>query len=323
MNDMSPPPEVQSPYLPGTTIRYAWDSTCLSAFKMCPRYYQYAYIDGWTPRDESVHLRFGGEYHTSLEQYDHLRADGVPHERAIHSVVRDLLLRTVDYNPNPDTKAGRYKSRSNLLGLVIDYLDHFGDDDPAVTYVKSDGTPAVELTFKFELPWGPTAANWGEPYLLCGHLDKVVEYNGQIMVLDRKTTTTTLGEYYFKQYEPNNQMSLYTIAGQVVLKSPIKGVIIDAAQILIESPNRFVRGFTYRTGDQIEEWLTDLRVTLAQAEAYAVAGYWPMNDTSCDKYGGCRFREICSKSPQVRPNFLKADFVQLPPEERWNPLKPR
>lgn len=339
MNDQSP--MVASPFLPDTQIRYAWDSTCLEAFKRCPRYYQYTYLDGWTPKDESVHLRFGAEYHSALEQYDHLRAEGVSHESAIHTVVRNLILRTADYSPSPDTKAGRYKSRSNLVGLVVDYLDHFGDDDPAVTYIKSDGSPAVELTFKFELPWGPqtsiieewsdnslgvsevSSTTYGQPYLLCGHLDKVVTFNGQVMVLDRKTTTTTLGEYYFKQYEPNNQMTLYTIAGQVVLHSPIKGVIIDAAQILVTEPNRFVRGFTYRTPDQIEEWLTDLRVTLAQAENFATVGYWPMNDTACDKYGGCRFRDVCSKSPGVRKNFLKSDFVQLPEAERWNPLKPR
>lgn len=334
--------KVPSPYLPNTNIRYAWDSTTITAFKTCPRLYYYIHVLGWVPKDESVHLRFGREYHTALEQYDHSRMNGVRHEDAIHDVVRELFIRTDDYNPNPDTKAGRYKSRNNLIGLVIDYLDHFGPDDPAKVHVKPDGTPAVELSFSFELPWGPEsqyrevherdweAANEDEahnaqarPYIICGHLDKVVEFNNQLMVLDRKTTTTTLGEYYFKQYEPNNQMSLYTIAGKVVLKSQIRGVIVDAAQILLEEPNRFVRGFTYRTPDQTEEWFTDLRITLAQAEAYAMADYFPMNDTACDKYGGCQFRDVCSKSPQVRKNFLRGGFVQLPEEERWNPLKPR
>jgi hypothetical protein len=143
------------------------------------------------------------------------------------------------------------------------------------------------------------------------------------MVMDRKTTTQTLGDYYFAQYEPNNQMSLYTLAGKVVLGSPVKGVIIDAAQIKVREPNVFIRGFTYRTPDQIEEWLEDLRITLQVAESYATAGYFPMNDTACDKFGGCQFRGICSKSPQVRETFLKSDFVKLPEDERWNPLKVR
>jgi hypothetical protein len=50
-------------------------------------------------------------------------------------------------------KAGKYKNRETFISLVVDYLDHFGID-PAETYIKSDGTPAVELSFRFELDWG-------------------------------------------------------------------------------------------------------------------------------------------------------------------------
>jgi hypothetical protein len=84
-----------------------------------------------------------------------------------------------------------------------------------------------------------------------------------------------------------------------VINSPVKGVIIDAAQIAIEF-SRFTRSFTFRTQEQIEEWLLDLRYWLGKAEEYAIANYWPLNDTACDKYGGCKFRKVCSRSPQVR-----------------------
>jgi hypothetical protein len=118
-------------------------------------------------------------------------------------------------------------------------------------------------------------------------------------------------------------MTLYSFAGKVMLNSPIKGVIIDAAQVLLEKPNAFQRGFAYRTADQLDEWLDDLRYWLHQAESFAKANYWPQNDTSCQKFGGCMFREVCSRSPQVREQYLKASFDQLKPEERWNPLRAR
>ena len=47
------------------------------------------------------------------------------------------------------------------------------------------------------------------------------------------------------------------------------------------------------------------------AESYAEADYWPMNDTACGMYGGCRFRGVCSKSPQVRERFLDLAFIQM------------
>ena len=300
-------------------------------------------IEGWQSRDESVHLRFGIEYHHGLESYDRLLAEGSTKEQALRAVVRDLLTRTHDWHSDSSTKAGKYKNRETLISLVVDYVDHF-DPDPATTYIKSDGTPAVELSFRFELGFGPAAgqnavweASWdsepdnkvivgsapAQPYLLCGHLDRVVEFNSQLFVMDRKTTTTTLGPYYFSQYQPHNQMSLYTFAGRVILDTHIEGVIIDAAQIKLTEPSAFARGFTYRTEDQLSEWLADLRTTLTIAEAYATANHWPQNDTACDKFGGCRFRGICSKSPGVRDRFLATDFTKLEVQARWNPLRAR
>ena len=323
-----------SPFLPDTFIQFAWDSTCLGMIKTCPRLYQYTMIDGYVGKGESIHLRFGQEYHQALQDYDIARAEGIDHEDAIHSSISELVRRTHDWSVDETVKPGKYKNRQTLVSLVVDYLDHYVDD-PAETYIKSDGKPAVELSFRFELDWGPEAKNhagtdfttgkdlWHQPYLLCGHMDRVVSFNDQLFVMDHKTTITTPSQYYFDQYEPHNQMTLYTIAGQVVLNAPVKGVIVRAAQILLDKENRFVSGFTLRTADQLDEWMNDLRLHLERAEEYATRGYWPMNDTACDKFGGCKFRGVCSKSPSVREIYLKSDFEQLPREEIWSPLRSR
>jgi len=327
----------QSPFLPGTNIRFAWDSTCLGALKTCPRLYQYQYVDFWGHTGESVHLRFGSEYHQALQDYDQSRAAGIPHNDAVFDVVKALLIRTADYAPDPTTKPGKYKSRTMLVRAVIWYLDAHRDD-PAKTYIKADGKAAVELSFRFELDWGPRqapllentiAAEGPQPYLLCGHLDSVKELNGSLFVMDHKTAMTTLGDYYFDQWSPSNQMTLYSVASKVILDAPVKGVIINAAQLMLdfdktgEPGARFVRGLTYRTPDQLNEWLGDLRYWLDAAEHYATSGHFPMNDTACDKFGGCKFRSICSKSPQVREQFLRSDFVKLEEKDQWNPLKSR
>jgi len=278
-------------------------------------------IEGWAPKDDSVHLRFGIEYHKALEEYDAHKLAGKKHDDALLDAVRDLLIRIHDWDPDITSRAGAYKNPRTLLSLVIDYLDRY-KDDPAQTKVLESGKAATEVSFRFELPFGPQSGT-NQPFLLSGHLDRVVDFNGETLVMDRKTTTTTPGSYYFDQYSPNNQMSLYTLAGQIVLNTVVKGVVIDAAQVLLEKPNNYVRGFTFRTPAQTHEWLDDLKFWLTSAENYATVGYWPMNDTACDKFGGCRFRGVCSKDPSVRERFLEADFIKLAPEDRWNPLRPR
>lgn len=321
-----------SPFLPGTKIQYAWDSTCLSMIKMCPRYYQYTMIDGYQPKEESIHLRFGGEFHSVIQDYENARVDGMQYNDALAHTIQQLLIRIRDWDPDPTLKAYSHKNKAQLLYLAVTYLDTFRDD-PCKTLILDNGRPAVELSFKFQLDFGPQKESidnggWmagpdSQAYLLCGHLDRVVTFANSIFVLDHKTTTTAPTEYFFNQFSPNNQMTLYTFAGKVVLDTVVSGVIVEGLQVTNEAPMKFERRPTYRSDAVIDEWLDDLEYHLANAEAFATANYWPMNDTACGNYGGCRFREVCSRPATVREKFLHSDFIQLPEDERWNPLKSR
>jgi PD-(D/E)XK nuclease superfamily len=317
----------QSPFIEGTQIQWAWDSTALGAFKKCPRYYQYKMIDGWTRLGDAIHLRWGIEFHKALEDYEHQRLE-VPHDDAVREALRRLLARIQDWDPDPKTKSEETKTKDRLVRSVVWYLDHY-EEDAAKTVVLTNGKPAVEVSFQFELDYGPEPRfkqmamgdliSIEQPYVLCGHLDKLVEFGGDRYVLDHKTTTNTPSSTYFSRYDIDNQMTLYTLAGQIILNSPVKGVIVDAIQVAVGF-SRPVRGFTYRTAEYLEEWLDNLKAWLADAERCATEGFWPMNDTSCDKFGGCEFREACSKSPAVRKRWLEASFERTEP---WNPLKIR
>lgn len=298
----------ESPFLPDSPVQYAWDSTSLGWLKDCPRKYYYSMIEGWRSKHESVHLKFGILYHKGLESYDRLRAaSAISHDDALKEVVRTTLI---DSFPWPFDHPS--KTRPNLVRSIIWYIENF-KDDAAKTIILDTGAPAVELSFRMELPYNTRNA---VPYLFCGHLDRVVTFNGLTFVMDRKTASSTLASNYFDKYEPNNQMTAYSAAAKVIYKQPIRGVIIDAVQIAVGF-SRYVRGITYRTPAQLDEWLVDLSHWLALAETYALAGHWPMNDNACDKYGGCPFRKVCSKDPGVRQAMLESDFTQ---EEPWNPL---
>jgi PD-(D/E)XK nuclease superfamily protein len=304
----------ESPFIDGTKVQWAWDSTSLGWFKECPRKYYYHMIEGFVGRGESIHLEYGILYHEALEHYERLRAKGDSHDQAVEQVVKSTLQNTWrDGKPwrnardlQMDDKAS-LKNREYLIRTIVWYLDKF-KDDPAQTVIGPDG-PMVELHFQFDI---------GRGYHLCGYLDRIVEFQGEKFVMDRKTTTSTLGSYYFEQYDPDNQMTLYTVASQVAFKTAVKGVIIDAAQIAVGF-SRFVRSFVFKTTDQLDEWMQDLYHYLNLARQCAQEEYWPMNDKSCHKYGGCPFREICNKSPSVRDRFLESNFVR----REWNPLIPR
>lgn len=201
------PEGTQSPFLPGTNVQFAWDSTSLGWLKTCPRLYQYSMIEGWRHRGNSVHLDFGLWYHDGLETYDKLRSDGLDHEDAVREVVLHCLKLTWVYETEPAPPEDglppgavniipgtgtpwrsdhNLKTRETLIRSVIWYLEQFGPNDSATTIQLVNGKPAVELSFRLEMDWGP---GWSDkhgpssiggvalqPYVICGHLDRVVEF---------------------------------------------------------------------------------------------------------------------------------------------------
>lgn len=304
-----------SPFYLGTNFQFAWNSSSLGTLKECPRKYFYQYIEGWTPKGDGLHFRFGALYHWGLEHYEVLLTQGLSPEDALDEVVNDLLLKTWDgreadgighpWDTSSFGVAGSKKNRQTLIRSVIWYIDHY-NPDPAQTIILDTGKPALELTFTMEID---ALTPRGEPYLFTGHLDRLVDYGGDKFVVDRKTSGSTLGSYYFEKFSPDNQMSLYPLVSRVVFDVPVSGVILDAAQIAVGFTS-FGRGMTLRSEGQLTEWLHDAVLWLRNAEQFAEASHWPMNDTSCHKYDGCEFRKICNKDPQVRHMFLETDFVR-------------
>lgn len=305
-------PNTPTPYLPDGR-QWAWNSTTLGIGKECLRKYKLAVIDGWRPRELNDDITFGHWYAKALENYHKYRADyktdtmphphGCDHELALHIVVGETLCATGAW-----TSEHRTKDRQTLIRSIVWYLEEY-KDDPCSTYILKDGRPAVELTFSFD---------YKKDITFCGHLDRVVEYAGDYYIQDQKTTGASMGAYYFKRFTPDNQMSLYTAAGQIMWQLPVKGVMIDAAQIAVGF-TRFERGFAFRTPEQTEEWLKDAEWHIHNIWEATLKNEWPMNDAACQKYGGCQFLSICSKSPQVREEFLKTGFEKRP----MNPLEIR
>lgn len=308
--------EVNGALAPGTPgLQKYWDSTSLGELKLCPQRYKYSILDGWRPRAQSVHLTFGIAFHQALEAYDRARALGQSHVEGQREALREALRATWDFElKRPWMSQDKYKNRENLVRSVIWYLENFSEDS-IETVIMAGGKPAVELHFNIALEIETPVDG---PYHLVGYLDKLGRMSGQTYIIDRKTTKHQLDSRYFQQWSPSNQFSTYIFAGQIVFGGPIAGLIVDAAQVLIEG-TRFQRELVSRTPGEIEEWGRDLEFWLRQAEWFAREGHWPLNDKACDIFGGCPFREVCSKTPSAREQWLKAGF-----EKRiWDPTKLR
>lgn len=301
-----------SPTLP--KLQLAFDSVSSGTLKECPRKYELAIILGWRTKRENIHLEFGIVMHSAREQYYAQRAEGVAHEEALEFALAWLMNATWDHELNRPRVVfceDSYKNRFTAARTLIWYLDQWRDD-PLETIILANGKPAVEISFRY--PIGVQAGT-GEDFLLCGHIDRLVTFGGQRWSSDLKTTKHGLDAHFFAQFTPDNQFSGYSYAGKIILAEPTAGIIVDGVQVAVGF-SRFARGLVHRTKAQLDEWMRGLVVLLRQAEQYAREDFWPMNEKSCF---GCSFRGICSHSPQVREQWLKADFVK----HIWDPLTVR
>jgi hypothetical protein len=285
--------------------QFAWDSTSLGALKTCPRKYQLSILEGWTPRSQSLHLRFGIAYHKGLERYQ--QAEGTHDER-----ICVALRAAVEVCTEPDGSiwetGDTAKSVSNLLRSIVWHCDQY-KNDAAKTVILANGKPAVELSFRVPVT---------EDLIFCGHLDRLAEFAGSYWVVDYKTTKMQLGDSYFAQFEPNNQMSLYAGASKLILSEPAAGVLIDAAQFLVGG-TRFGRSMTRRSEEAIEEFFDTAQHYISLAQVFHKRDFWPMNDMACGNYGGCAFRKVCSAPKSLQPMVLATNFDRT----WWDPLVTR
>ena len=320
-------------------LQTAVDSHSLGLFKECERKYFYSVVLGLQPPSRSIHLTFGLLVHGARETYFRERAKGSDHEAALIACVHWCLVATWDKKLRrpwtPVHKDATKKNRLTLVRTMVWYLDKY-QNDGTETVLLADGKPAVEL--KFVIDSGLKSRLTGETFLICGYIDRLLRRFGKAWVDDCKTTKHTLDREWFKQFAPHNQFSTYSFASKIAFNVKAEGLYVDGIQVAVTFSD-FMRAEVELDDAQLEEWhratgrwfrRIEENVDAAMDILYphgnphtaivldAEAAY-PMNETSCDKWGGCEFREVCKRTPRARPQWIAANYQR----RKWDPLESR
>jgi hypothetical protein len=246
--------------------------------------------------------------------YHKLRALGVEHSDSLLRCVRFAGL-LGEYFSSLDTA----RTKESLIRTAVWYFDRF-EHDPAETVILRDGTPAVE--YSFTLPFTELD---GVQLYLCGHMDRVVMFMGDLYVCDYKTTKHQMDDKYVTQFKMSLQIRTYVAAAHILAEHvsaiPQKpsGALIDGVQLGVNY-TRFQRFPITFTSAEIDDFLKGLYMTVQEAWMYAEAGEYPTRETGCYAYGGtCAFLPVCSKPPAIRQRELEARFTK----STWDPLQRR
>lgn len=301
------------------------DNFSFSGWQGCPLWYKTRIIEGWTTQFKSAALGFGGSIHEGLATWYKTRDP-------------DAVIAAVEAN-FPEQPVDDWRDLMKAKKVMLEYMNHYVHEPfsivPGMVEVATalptglylPICPACHFDNRKAAPWSPFVGKCFE----CGGdlevieyggiFDTLVDFNGQIYVLEHKTTTQ-MGQYFFNQFKPNNQVTGYVWLAKE-LSGRCDGALINAIGLYKASPTKFERNISTRNQFELDQWKLDLWTEACAIRDHELNGHFPMRSKTCTLYGACEFYSVHTvNDPSVRQRLLEQDYVQSPWEFEKRDLHP-
>lgn len=291
-----------------------YDNSQLSTYKDCPRKYYLRHVKDWRSEGTAIPLVFGLAWHAGQDvvwQY----ARKLSGQAALAKMAMVKFLETWEEEGLPPEMsledAERYAPRTPMIAHEM-YESYIKDRWNMLMEAK---VLAIEQPFAVPMP-----GREGTWYV--GRLDKVIDFKGQTLVIEHKTTTAYKKDggfqsSYVEGWYTDSQVKGYQFGGGLYFPG-LTQVWVDAALVHKKEHGHFRFVPVAHQMPIIEEWIRDTGDWIARVEADAARGYWPKNENSCmGKFGPCTFLDICRTTPDnAIPKEPPAGYIV----EKWEPF---
>lgn len=315
-----------------------YDSTALQKLADCPRYFQVREILGLEPAGPpSAKMVAGIAVHEGLEYFYSLPQEARTQAAQQHAV--EIMQTTFDsfgIDRAVMDQSATHLTVGHLTQVMENYFHYWThealDIYEPIQLTLDDLDLSSVLAAKFKLN--------DEGYLILGESNIVMEFQpergpfyafagkpdlpvrdqlGQIYVMDHKTTSSYLSDWWAKQFEVSNKMRIYMAMVRSLLGETPMGAIINGIYVGKYATNpdskatKFTRfPFDFSPGhidEAIENWHTWIRL----ASFLEGHDYYPQG---CG-YGGCSMPGVCRREPVTRAEVLATDY-QPSTREFWD-----
>lgn len=292
------------------------DSTQIVTWRACPHKFFREYCQHWKSKSPSIHLHAGAAFAKGLEamRLEYFRDRGSA-ESALDHGVAALLAAYGDF-PAPEDSP---KGATRMAGALEYYASAWPLASEDAPPHRLPSGPAVEFSFAEPLPIAHPET--GNPLILCGRFDQIVDYAGAVWGEDDKTTSQ-LGASWPKQWDMRFQFSAYCW-GAARAGIPLQGFLVRGVSILKRGYDH-LQSITYRPEWMLKRWEAGMLGSVAamvdawkryQASPDNPDAAFPLDEgESCNAYGGCPLRTVCLSSNPAP--WLNSGFEQ----RVWNPL---
>jgi hypothetical protein len=300
------------------------DNTKISAYKDCPRKYFLRHVMNWRGEGIAMPLAFGGAWHAALDVVWKLGNKQLDTRDLTQAAMSGFFDKWIEEGlPGEPNMEQLTMMTPRTPGIAAEMLYNY--IEIRKNYLRDAEVLSIEQPFAVPMPSIPHT--W-----YVGRLDKVLQYQGQTIVLEHKTTSLYRKEGNFEtnwvdSWNVDSQVIGYEFGAGLYYPS-IDGVWIDAALCHKTVHNGFKIIPIKHTVDIIAEWLGDTEqwverinkdeILFAQY-SHLTKGVFPKNTNSCfGKYGACSYLDVCRTTSDVRKG-------QEPPfgyvVEEWSPFE--
>ena len=309
-----------------------YDNTKLGDYKKCPRYYYLRHVKGWRKQGTAMPLIFGLCWHEAMNViwsgWHLVKGGQYTSGQLIEAAMHNWEQCWVENGGKPiseldmqDLEMLGARTPMSAKEMLIHYVD------------KREGILNSMQLLAAERPFAVPLFPDNDDIWYIGRRDKDVVINGDITIIEHKTTTEYkidggFKSQYLESYWPNSQVMGYIYAANIEYSSA-RYVWVDAALvhkkvhdcfkfIPISSTMSDMDAWLWEARDWVERIESDIE-RLADQPLNTAMGAFPKNTEQCvGKYGICGMIDICR-------GFSNPSQVLEPPagfiHDIWNPFE--
>lgn len=274
------------------------DNFALSNHQACPAKYDLRIRQGWQIRHKSAALGFGTAIHAGLADL----------YRGGNRFTGLTAIRNAWPVSHP---VDDYRDLTKALTVFEEYCTEYSHE----SFEVLGPPPLIEIPFSILLTdasGNPVLTDGGKEIHYGGIFDGLIEWAGQVYIFEHKTTSQ-LGDYYFDQFKPNNQIDGYVWAARQLTGRPVGGALINAIGVYKVGKTKFKRQITSRTTAELDAWVVNIQASASEIEWHEKRGYWPMRKVSCTQFGRCEYHSVhVLANPLDQQRRLETDYVLEP-----------
>lgn len=259
----------------------AIDSQKLDAIQKCAYYYKLSFLDNLRPKITPDYFEKGDLLHFMLEQFytfKQNRSAWPQNGLNYNSVVQECINKGREYAVKMNTEISELEK---VIDAFVQYTDYYENDDWSDSKIYS--IEKVKSVLLFESPQ--------LVILYEGKIDLSLDFKGTPVPVDHKSASA--------RRDPNELSNQFK--GYCWLLGSHKMIVNEIGfQKSLKPSEKFRRHIIQYSQAVLDEWRDNaifwVRLTLGLMDQNT----FPKNYTSCDKYSGCSFKDLCILDPEVR-----------------------